>query len=67
MCTWPDLSMATDRELLVEEAMACPMEGTTMCPPSLTSSPERQIKHRMASDVDHAPILLRFSLARPRP
>ena len=67
MCTLPDLSMATDRELLVEEAMACPMDGTTMCPPSLTSSPERQIKHSMVSDVDHAPILLRVSPARPRP
>jgi hypothetical protein len=63
MCALPDLSLATDTELLVEDAMACPMEGGTMCPPSLTSSPERQIKHSMVSDVDHAPILLGSSPA----
>ena len=58
MCTLPDFPVAADAVLLVEEGMACPMEGTTMCPPSLTSSPERQIKHSMVSDVDHAPTLL---------
>ena len=53
-CALPDLSVAADAALLVEEGMACPMEGTTMCPPSLPSSPERQIKHTLVSDVDHA-------------
>jgi hypothetical protein len=37
--------------------MACPMDGTIMCPPSITSSPER-IKHSMVMDLDHAMILL---------
>lgn len=58
MCALPDLSVAAGAVLLVEEGMACPMDGTTMCPPSLTSSPERQIKHGMVSDVDHAPTSL---------
>jgi hypothetical protein len=63
VCALPDLSMAEGAALLVEEEMACPMDGTTMCPPSLTSSPERQIMNSMASDVDHAPILVSFSTA----
>ena len=67
MCTLPDFPVAADAVLLVEEGMACPMEGTTMCPPSLTSSPERQIKHSMGSDVDHAPVPLSFSAALTRP
>ena len=67
MCTLPDLSMAEDTALLVEERMACPMDGTTMCPPSLTSSPERQIKHSMVSNVDHATTLLSLSTALPSP
>lgn len=58
ICTFPDLSVAEGGALLVEEGMACPMDGTTMCPPSLTSSPERQIQHTLVSDVDHATILL---------
>jgi hypothetical protein len=67
-CALPDLSVAVDTALLVEEGMACPMDGSTMCPPSLTSSPERQIKHSMVSDVDHAPVLLsRVSTALPCP
>jgi hypothetical protein len=67
MCALPDLSVAAGEALLVEEGMVCPMDGTTMCPPSLTSSPERQIKNNMVSDVDHALILLSFSTARTRP
>lgn len=67
MCTLPDFPVAADAVLLVEEGMACPMDGATMCPPSLTSSPERRIKNDTASDVDHAPILLSVSPARPRP
>ena len=54
VCPLPDLSVAEGASLLVEEGMACPMEGTTMCPPSLPSSPERQIKGTLVSDVDHA-------------
>ncbi|MDZ4856776.1 MAG: hypothetical protein SGJ26_18305 [Nitrospirota bacterium] len=66
-CALPDLSPASGATLFVEEGMACPMDGATMCPPSLTSSPERQIKHSMVSDVDHAPILLSVSTAHIRP
>ena len=58
VCPLPDLSEAEGAALLVEEGMTCPMEGTTMCPSSLTSSPERQIKHNLVSDVDHATALL---------
>ena len=54
MCMSPDLSSMEGAALLVEEGMACPMDGTAMCPPSLTSSPERQIKNSMVMDVDHA-------------
>lgn len=57
-CALPDLSVAADAALLVEEGMACPMDGTTMCPPSLTSSPERQIKNSMVMDGDHETIPL---------
>jgi hypothetical protein len=66
-CALPDLSVAAGATLFVEEGMACSMDGAAMCPPSLTSSPERQIKHSMVSDVDHAPVLLSFSAARTRP
>ena len=58
MCTLPDLSVAGDAALLVEEEKTCPMDGATMCPPSLTSSPERQTKNSMVLDIDHATILL---------
>jgi hypothetical protein len=60
-CALPDLSVAADVTMLVEEDMACPMDEATMCPPSLTSSSERQIKNRMVSNVDDTPILLTFS------
>ncbi len=66
-CALPDLSPPADAALLVEESKACPMDGTTMCPPSLTSSPERQIKHGMVSDVDPAPIPLKVSTVLTRP
>ena len=32
MCALPDLSLAAGEVLLVEEGMACPMDGATMCP-----------------------------------
>jgi hypothetical protein len=66
-CALPDLSVAADAALLVEEGMACPMEWAAMCPPSLTSSPERQLKHNMVSDVNPAPIPLSVSTALTRP
>ncbi|MBS0167479.1 MAG: hypothetical protein JSR29_15450 [Nitrospira sp.] len=54
MCTVPDLSLADDAARLIEEMrhMACPMDGTIMCPPSVTASPERQIKSGMVVVVD---------------
>jgi hypothetical protein len=58
VCPLPYLSVAEGAALLVEEGMACPMDGATMCPTSLTSSPERQIKQNLVSDVDHATTLL---------
>jgi hypothetical protein len=67
VCTLHDLSAAAGAALLVEERMACPMGGTTMCPSSLTSSPERQIKHSMVSDVDSARGLLSVSTALRSP
>jgi len=39
--------------------MVCPMDGTIMCPPSLTASPERQIKNSMVVVVD--PVLFLVS------
>jgi hypothetical protein len=67
MCALPDLSVAGDAALLVDESMACPMEGIAMCSPSLTSSPKPQIKNSMVSDVDHALVLPSFSTAPTRP
>jgi hypothetical protein len=58
MCDLPVLSVAGDAALLVEEEKSCPMDGTTMCPISLTSSPERQTKNSLVLDIDHATILL---------
>ena len=58
VCALPDLSVAEGATLLVEEGMACPMDGTSMCPPSATSSPERQVKNGAAIDLDHGPIVL---------
>ncbi len=62
MCALVDLSMAekgTALTALVEEHMVCPMDGTVMCPPSLTSSPERQSKQSVVvRDVTPATMLL---------
>lgn len=52
MCALPDLSVAEGAMLFVEEEMACPMDGTTMCPPLATSSPERQVKIGAVADTD---------------
>jgi hypothetical protein len=67
MCALPDLSVAGDAVLLVEEEKTCPMEGATMCPPSLTSSPERQTKNSLVLDIDHATILLGSAAMRTVP
>ena len=67
MCALPDLSVAEGAALLVEEGMACPMDGTSMCPPSATSSPERQAKNGAAIDLDHGPILLSSAVVLTAP
>ena len=54
MCALPDLSVAEGTTLFVEEGMVCPMEWTTMCPPSATSSPERQLKNGADADQTSA-------------
>lgn len=53
MCVMPDLSQAQETAF-VEDRMACQMDGSIMCPPSLTSSPERQVKLTAASNADQA-------------
>ena len=58
VCALPDLTVAEGTASLVEDGMVCPMHGTNICPLSLTSSPERQIKGSMVMDVDHATTLL---------
>jgi hypothetical protein len=52
MCPLPDLSVAEETAILVEEGMACPMDGRMMCPPSATSLPERQVKNGAIADAD---------------
>ena len=61
MCALPDFSEAEETAVLVEKSMACPMDGTIMCPPSLTASSERQIKNSMVVVVD--PVLALVSHA----
>lgn len=56
MCGLSDLLMADSPVLFVEEGMTCPMDGRTVCPPSLTSSPERHVRHSFVADCDHAMI-----------
>lgn len=60
MCVVPDLSLASDRVQLAEDMrhIACPMDGTTMCPLSAISSPERQLKQSVAIDLNQTPVLL---------
>lgn len=55
MCTIPNPLQAQEATF-VEDRMACLMEGVIMCPPSLTSSPERQVKRTGASNGDQAVI-----------
>lgn len=54
MCAVSDLSERHETAILIEDRMTCPMDGNVMCPPSLTSSPERQIKNNLVAEVDHA-------------
>lgn len=58
MCVLPDVSLAADIPALMEVGMSCPMDGTIMCPPSITSSLERQVKHTSLAVVDDAPVSL---------
>lgn len=60
MCAVPDLSLADDAPQLAGEMShaACPMDGTFACPPSLTSSPERQIQISTTADVYAAQIFV---------
>ena len=60
MCTVPDLLLANDATQLAEDMsdMACPMDGTTMCPPSAVSSPERQSKHPAPADLNQIAVPL---------
>ncbi|MDH4098507.1 MAG: hypothetical protein OEU87_09340 [Nitrospira sp.] len=57
MCAVPDLSEQHEIASLIEDRMACPMDEAIMCPPSLTSSPERHIKQSVVLGVNHAAIL----------
>jgi len=53
MCALPDVSQA-QKTAFLEDRMACPMDETIMCPPSLTSSPERQIKLTAVTSAEQA-------------
>jgi hypothetical protein len=57
VCPLPDLLVAEETAILVEEGMACPMDGMLMCPPSATSSPERQVKNGAIVDADQTSAL----------
>lgn len=60
MCAVPDLSLADDAARLTEDMrhMACPMDGTSMCPLSAVSSPERQSKPQATTDLHQIAIRL---------
>ena len=58
MCVLPDVSMAVDIAALMDEGMSCPMDGTIMCPPSITSSLERQVKQISLSLVHDISVAL---------
>lgn len=51
MCALPHVVLADDTTVLSEEPMVCPMQAGFMCPPLLTSSPDRQVKSQPASDL----------------
>lgn len=58
MCAVPDLSLAQSAPQLTGEIShaSCPMDGTLVCPPSLTPSPERQIQSSTVAHVYAAQI-----------
>jgi hypothetical protein len=56
MCGLPDMSVAHEGGISEKGNIACPMDGALACPPSLTSSPERQIKIITVADVYAAQI-----------
>lgn len=58
MCLLPDVPTTQDIVSMTQEEMSCPMDGTIMCPPSITSSPERQVNHAFFAHIDDGPALL---------
>lgn len=59
MCAMPGVSVAWEVPQLAEEMShaGCSMDGALACPPSLTSSHERQVQISTVSDVDAAQIV----------
>jgi hypothetical protein len=57
MCAVPDVSTAGEKLVLSEDAITCLIDGTIICPPSVTSSPERQIKAGMVMAVVHGAMI----------
>ncbi len=53
MCALPDVALAQDQTTISEPGMVCPMDSGFMCPASLTSSPDRQVKIGAALDAGH--------------
>lgn len=58
MCLLPDVPTRQDIVAMTQEDVSCPMDGTIMCPPSITSSPERQVSHALFAHIDDGPALL---------
>lgn len=56
MCTLPDLSPIQETMSLVEgrSGMMCLVGDALMCPPAVTSNPERQAKDNVTLDKDHS-------------
>ena len=57
MCGLPDVSMIGDGMAVAEAGMMCPMDGGMTCPPLITSSADRQIKHSSALNPVNSPLL----------
>lgn len=53
MCALPDVALAQEQTSISEQGMVCPMDSGLMCPASLTSSPDRQVKIGTALDAGH--------------
>ena len=56
MCALPDVVLAQNQATISEQGMVCPMDSGLMCPESLTSSPDRQVKIGTALDAGHVPV-----------